>query len=195
MLKIGLTGGIGSGKSYISEIFKHLNISVYVADSRTKELYIENEELKSKMIDAFGQEVYLGSGTINTEYLRKLIFNDNVQLKLVNSIVHPIVMSDFNNWCDERKDEKYVIKESAILFETGLYWQLDKTILVTAQTDIRVERIQKRENVPVEEIKKKIHAQWTDDDKSKFADFIIKNDDNSLLLPQVLSIHEKILSL
>lgn len=194
MLKIGLTGGIGSGKSYIADIFRHLNISVYVADTRTKELYVESKELKSKMIDAFGKNVYSQSGYINTTYLKELIYNDHEKYKQVNAIVHPIVINDFYKWCEDKKDEKYIIKESAILFETGLYRKLDKTILIIAPEELRLKRIQKRDIDLVEEIKKKIKAQWTDDAKLKFADYLINNDENSLLLSQVLSIHNKLLN-
>ncbi len=192
MIKVGLTGGIGSGKTFLANIFSHLGIPVYYADSRAKLLYTTNQELKSAMIAEFGNQVYLPTNKINKKFLRKIIFSNPKSKEKINKIVHPFVTADFEEWCHQQKGTPYVLKESALLFETELFRLLNKTILVTSPKELRIKRIKSRDNLSDNEIQKQIAAQLPDTEKEKFADFIIINDEKKLLLPQVLTIHQQL---
>ena len=195
MIKVGLTGGIGSGKTFISGLFEHLKIPCYNADLRAKELYVVNDKLKAKMIGAFGQDVYINPNKINKEYLKKVVFSSAKNRERINAIVHPFVIEDFNLWVKQQQNVPYIIKESALLIETGLYRELDKIILVTAPIELRIQRIAERDKTDIAGIKQKIAAQFSDEEKKKFADFLIINDGKKLLLPQVISIHNKLLDI
>ena len=193
MITVGITGGIGSGKTYVSKLFLHIGIPVYYADQQTKILYTTNKSLKDKLISTFGAQVYLPSGEINKTFLREILFSNSAARKKINQIVHPYVMEDFKNWCLYKKNVPYILKESALLFETGLFKTLDKTILIIAPDKLKKERIKKRDNISEKIILQKMTTQLHDSEKEKFADFIIINDGKRLLLPQVLNIHEQLL--
>lgn len=193
MITVGITGGIGSGKTYVSKLFLHIGIPVYYADQQTKILYTTNKSLKNKLISTFGAQVYLPSGKINKTFLREILFSNSAARKKINQIVHPYVMEDFKNWCLYKKNVPYILKESALLFETGLFKTLDKTILIIAPDKLKKERIKKRDNISEKIILQKMATQLHDSEKEKFADFIIINDGKRLLLPQVLNIHEQLL--
>ena len=192
MIKVGLTGGIGSGKTFLANIFSHLGIPVYYADNRAKLLYTTNQELKSAMIAEFGNQVYLPTNKINKNFLRKIIFSNPESKEKINKIVHPFVTTDFEKWCHQQKNAPYVLKESALLFETGLFRLLNKTILVTSSEELKIKRIKSRDNLSDNEIQKQIAAQLPDTEKEKFANYIIINDEKKLLLPQVLTIHQQL---
>ena len=185
---VGITGGIGSGKSTVALIFEALEIAVYNSDIRSKVLLNSKKKLKNSLIEEFGKEIYLTTG-IDRPYFASLIFNDKDKLARSNQIVHPFVKKDFEDWV-KVQTSSYVIKESAILFETGIYRQLDKTILVTAPEKLRVKRVIKREQIPVNVVLERINNQWPDTKKENLADFVILNDEKNLLLPQVLQIHK-----
>jgi len=189
MIKIGLTGGIGSGKSLISSIFRKLGVPVYDSDSATKNLYLTDKILKQNIIEAFGKETYFLSGELNRAFLANLIFNDKQKMQLINQIVHPRVKLDFEDWLQKHKAEKYIIKEAAILIESGAYKHVDKIIVVTAPIDVRIKRVTLRDNVDETEVKKRISNQITDNELFKYADFIVNNGERDNLLPQVLKIH------
>ncbi len=195
MIKIGLTGGIGSGKTYVATIFLHLGIPVYNSDEHAKLLYTTNFDLKSLLIETFGNHIYLSNGDIDKEYIRQLVFSNSENREQINRIVHPFVMSEFNLWCSKQKVVPYIIKESALLFETGLFRQLDKTILVKSPDELRIKRLKARDKGSVEEITTKMAVQMMDAEKEKFADFVIINDEKKLLLPQVLTIHQHLLDI
>ncbi len=192
MIKVGLTGGIGSGKTFLSEIFIHLGVPVYFSDQRTKLLYQTNSTLKAALIQSYGNQIYLPSSKINKDFLRQIIFNNPKERERINQLVHPFVMADFNHWCMQQIHAPYILKESALLFETGLFRQLDKTILVVAPEQIKIKRLIEREKQSPAEIRKTMTTQMSDDEKEKFANFVIINDEKRLLLPQILAIHQQL---
>lgn len=186
---IGLTGGIGSGKTTVSKIFAILGIPIYYADDRAKWLMVNNPDLVSNIIDHFGKEAYFEDGTLNRVYLGDKVFKDAEQTKFINSLVHPAVKEDFEAWAN-LQTSPYVLKEAALLFETGSYQQLDKTINVSSPIKIRVARILSRDPHRTEnQLNEIIDKQWPDENKNELADFVIKNVENKLLIPQVLDIH------
>lgn len=194
MIKIGLTGGIGSGKSFVSQIFAELGIPVYNSDVEAKKLYIR-EDVKAKMKEKFGQNVYLSNGQINKVYLANIIFNDRKALDYVNSIIHPLVKEHFEQWLNKQIDVQYIIKEAAILFESGAYKETDKIIAVTAPLELRIKRVMLRDKTDKEIILSKIEKQLPDEEIIKRSDFHIINDEQRALLPQILKIHEQLLQL
>lgn len=191
-LVIGLTGGIGSGKSTIAKVFQSLHIPCYYADDRAKSLMNESSEVKDKLTAKFGSEVYK-DGTLNRPLLAELIFNNDENRAFVNNVVHPAVAKDFEQWTTEQ-EAPYVLKEAAILFETGGYKASDFNILVTAPVEVRLQRVMSRDSASAEQVKARMNAQWPDEKKTELADFVILNDGVAPITPQVQSIHEALLS-
>ncbi len=196
MFKVGLTGGIGSGKSYVARIFEAQSIPVYYADKEAKRLINSNKELKAKIKELLGREAYHRNGRINRSYVSSLIFNEKKLLKQMNAIIHPAVKQDFEKWGQQQK-APYVLEESAILFENKLHVYFDKTILVTADKEVRKARVIKRDRVTSEQVESRINNQWPDKKKVSLADFVIENNgvDNEALLEQILLIHNKLIRL
>lgn len=191
-LLIGITGGIGSGKSTVCRIFQILGIPIYSADDRAKWLMANDAELKAGISNAFGAESYLEEGSVNRSFLAEKVFSDPEKVKQINALVHPAVGKDFRTW-SEKQNSPYVLKEAALLFETGSYRELDKVINVSSPLKIRVARILMRDPHRSEaQINHIIDQQMPDEEKNEKADFIIKNSDNKLLIPQVLDIHQKL---
>lgn len=170
---IGLTGGIGSGKTTISKEFIDNSIKVYNSDDRAKFLMINSKNIKNKLLDSFGSEIF-SSGSLNKPYISKLIFNDSKSLNLINSIVHPEVLKDFINWKSNLND-KYIVYESALIFETGSYKLNDFNILVTSELDLRINRVMLRDNLDKSIVIKKINSQWKDEKKIPLADYVFLN--------------------
>ncbi len=193
MLRIGLTGGIGSGKTTVAKIFEVLGIPVYYADVAAKRLMNQPGPLKDELINAFGEEVY-SDGQINTPLLSEKIFNNPSQLAQINSIVHPATIADALKWMSEQS-APYIIKEAAILFEANADKDLDYVIGVSSPKLLRIQRIMQRDNMPEEMIFLKMSKQMKDDEKMQLCDFILINDEKQLLLPQVLALHKKLLDL
>lgn len=191
-LKIGVTGGIGSGKSTVCSIFEHLGVPVYNADNRAKQLMSDDEELKKKLRLAFGWDVYDKNDNLDREYLAKIVFNNPPQLRILNHIVHPAVFDDYANWVKDQSDagHLYSVKEAALLVEAESYKELDKLIVVTCPIDIRLERITKRDGIRREEVLKRIENQLSDKDRLEHADYVIKNATNFSLIKQVLVLHK-----
>ena len=173
---VGLTGGIGSGKTTVSKEFQKYSIKVYNSDLRANFLMNNSIVLKNKLINNFGKEFYIND-ELNKSYISQIIFNDPISLKLINSMVHPEVFNDFNEW---RRTllEKFVLYESALIFETGSYKLNDFNILVTCDHDLRVKRIIKRDGINEEKINSIINNQWDDDKKIPLADYIFFNMSN-----------------
>ncbi len=194
MIRIGLTGGIGSGKSLISNVFKLLGAYVYNTDIAAKNIYHTNADLKQKLINYFGQDVYLETGKINRQFLSKQIFNDKKKLELLNNWVHPLVQQDFENQQELHKNSPYIVKESAILIESGAYRNVDKIIVVTAPKPVRIERVCRRDNTSQQEVERRIKNQLDDNERLKYAHFVVENDDKKLVIPQVLNIHNKLIN-
>lgn len=189
MIKVGLTGGIGSGKTTVARIFETLGIPVYYADDAAKRLMNSNEELKSLIIKHFGEESYQ-QGELNRKYIASIVFNDKEKLELLNSLTHPITMQDALVWMN-KQTTPYVIKEAALLFESGAAEQLDYIIGVYAPQHIRVKRVMDRDKTTIEEIMKRVSRQIDEEMKMKLCDFVITNNDQQLVIPQVLELDKK----
>jgi dephospho-CoA kinase len=186
---IGITGGIGSGKTTACKVFQELGVPVYYADDRAKELMTTNAVLKNKIVQAFGKKAYSGND-LDRAYLAQQIFGSKEKLSIINGLVHPAVANDFEEWLEERNDEKYVLKEAAILFESGAYQDVDITVLVIAPQDVRLERVINRDGSSKEDVLKRMNNQWTQERKVKLADHILNNSGTQLLIPQVLELHQ-----
>ena len=190
MLKIGITGGIGSGKTTVCQIFEKLGVPVYYADRRAKELMEEDKQLMTAISSEFGEAVYT-DGILNKKLLAEMVFNDEEKLLKLNSLVHPAVMGDSLSWNEilARKGYSYTLRESALLIETGVYRLLDKIIVVSAPEEDRIKRVMERDATTAEQVLARIKAQMLDEQKVKYADYIIINDTIMDLVPQVTKIH------
>ncbi|MDQ2177211.1 dephospho-CoA kinase [Marinifilum sp. D714] len=191
MLKIGLTGGIGTGKSIVAEVFKLLGIPVYVSDKEAKRLMLESDEIRAKLIERFGPDVYTEDLYLNRKYLSDIIFNNPKALQDINAIVHPVVRNDFQSW-SENQQSPYVIQESAILFDTGLYKNFDKIICVTADEELRIKRVMDRDGVDINAVKERMKNQISESEKIEKSNFVIYNN-SDLILPQIMEIHKELL--
>lgn len=189
MLRIGLTGGIGSGKSTVARIFETLGIPVYYADDAAKRLMNTDEELKAAIIRNFGTDCYT-KGELNPKYLASIVFNDKEKLDLLNSLTHPATIRDAEKWIAEQ-NSPYIIKEAALLFESGAAEHTDRVIGVYAPQEIRVQRVMQRDNLSEEEVLKRINRQMDEDMKMKRCDHVIINNEQELLIPQVLELHRQ----
>ena len=192
MLKIGLTGGIGSGKSTVAKIFEVLGIPILYADDVAKELMNTDESLKLAIKDNFGEAAYI-NGLLDRKYLAKQVFGNTEKLKLLNSLVHPVTITYASTWMAEQ-NAPYRIKEAAILFESNSHIGLDFVIGVTAPEELRIKRIIARDKVTVAEVRQRMSRQMNDDEKMKRCDFVIYNDEEQFLTTQVLEVHKKLLS-
>jgi dephospho-CoA kinase len=193
MKKIGITGGIGAGKSLICEVFQLLGIPNYPADYRAKWLQSNDPELKAKITHQFGEEAYFENGDLNRDYLSKEVFGDDEKLKLLNSLVHPAVGKDFEKWCIQHSDKPYILKEAALLFETGSYKQLDATINVHANQELRLKRTLERDPQRTKEsVLAIMKNQFSDEKRMGLADYVIYNDESKSVIKQVMELHEEL---
>jgi dephospho-CoA kinase len=174
MVKVGLTGGIGSGKTTVSNFLLEYGIQVYNSDSQGKKLMNTNLELINDIVNIFGESVY-NNGVLNTNLLSSIVFSDPEKIKQLNNLVHPKVAEDFNQWVEKNNNQPILIKEAAILIESGAYLNMDKIILVISKKSNRIKRVSKRDNSDFESIEKRINFQLTDDEKIQYADYIIEN--------------------
>lgn len=193
MLKIGITGGIGSGKTTVAKVFEVLGIPVYNADTAAKRLMNEDADLKEKIKRAFGNDVYKYE-KLDNKYLAQIVFSSEEKLALLNSIVHPATINDANVWMQKQKTP-YTLKEAALLFESGAAGLLDYVIGVTAPAPLRLQRVMQRDNSSREEVMARMNKQMDEEIKMKLCNFIITNNEQQLLIPQVLALHEKLLIL
>ncbi len=188
-LQVGITGGIGSGKSIVAKIFSLLGIPIYDADTEAKKLMATDKELMAAIRQAFGEEAYDKEGNLNRAYLSHHVFNDTENTNLLNSIVHPRVGNHYQKWTERHAKSPYVIKEAALIYESGSYKQLDKVIAVFAPKAIRIARTLKRDPQRTQkDVEAIIDKQWDDAIKLERADHVIINDDSQLVIPQVLSL-------
>jgi dephospho-CoA kinase len=193
-LKVGITGGIGTGKSLVCKIFAQLGAPVYDADTRARRLMTEDKVLVEQIKAKFGEQSY-ANGELNREYLSKEVFNNSLRLELLNSLVHPRVALDSERWMNQNANAPYVLKEAALLFEAGSYKTLDKIIVVTAPEALRVTRVTRRDKSKTkEDVLKIIGNQMPEDEKIIRADFVIRNDESELVIPQVLKLHERFIN-
>ena len=190
MLKVGLTGGIGSGKTTVAEIFYSLGIPVYNSDERAKYLMENDPSLRVAIIEYFGEESYRSEG-LNRLYLSKEVFSDKSKLQKLNSLVHPVVGNDFAAWC-KNQSAPFVVKEAAILIESGGYKGLDKIIIITASENTRMDRVMDRDNAKASEVRNRINNQMADSERLEYADFIVNNDGKEMLIPQVKEVFNRL---
>ncbi len=195
MMKIGITGGIGSGKTTACQVFEVLGIPVFYADNAAKSLMHTDKLLRQDIIDGFGNDAYFENGELNRKHISSIVFNDDEQLAKLNALVHPAVFRAFDIWANEQKGVSYVLKEAALLFESDSYKMCDQSILVKSTEELRIRRIIQRDNSTADEVKLRMNRQLPDEKKEKLADHIIVNDEQALLIPQVLELHHHFLSL
>jgi dephospho-CoA kinase len=191
-LQIGVTGGIGSGKSLVCRIFHQLGVPVYDADGRAKELMVTDSILVGQIKKEFGTQAYSSDGSIARTILAQTVFNDPAKLEKLNRMVHPSVVEDYNHWVEQHQDKPYVIKEAALIFEAGSWKGLDKVIVVSSPEALRLKRILSRDiHRTINDVEAIFRNQMPEAEKLKRADFVITNDESRLLIPQVLQLHEQ----
>ncbi|HOW32521.1 MAG TPA: dephospho-CoA kinase [Bacteroidales bacterium] len=189
MIKAGLTGGIGSGKSLVAEVFKHLGVPVFNADAEAKNLYSKPEVLRI-IAGHFGNSVLLPDGSLDRKALASIVFSDKESLQKLNSIIHPLVESAFIDWLQQNASSAYTIHEAAILYESGFDRFFDKVIVVDAPQELCIARVIDRDNITRAQVLERMKNQWEPERKASKADFLIVNDGEQMVLPQVLAIHK-----
>ena len=196
MLKIGITGGIGSGKTTVCKVFEILGIPVFNADLVAKKNMVTDAILMEGIKKAFGEESYLATGVLNNKHIANIVFNDSIALDKLNSLVHPAVFRSFETWVKEIPTTvPYVLKEAALLFESGSYKMCNYNILVTAPFNTRLARVMQRDNATEAEVKARMDKQFSDKQKVKMTDYFIENTENQSVIMQVLALHQQFLSL
>jgi dephospho-CoA kinase len=193
MLKIGLTGGIGTGKSTVANIFKVLGIPVFDADAAAKKIMNENDELKEKLKLEFGNDVYKNE-LLDKKYLSNIVFNNNYKLEKLNAIVHPITIQAGIDWA-EKQTAPYIIKEAALMFEAGSAYNLDYIIGVFSPVKLRIKRVMKRDGANEAEVEARMKTQIDENIKMKLCDFVVVNDEITFLTKQIIDVHKKISAL
>ena len=192
MLKIGLTGGIGSGKSTVAKIFATFDIPVYYADDAAKKLMNESIQIRAKIKERFGEAAYIDE-MLNRPYLAEMVFNDASKIEALNAIVHPATLAHAAEWM-QLQSSPYAIKEAALIFESGSQQQLDYVIGVSAPAELRIKRVMQRDSSTREAILNRMSKQIDEEIKMKLCDFVILNDEKNLLIPQVILLHEKLVA-
>ena len=191
MFKVGITGGIGSGKTHVCKVFELLGVPVFYADEEAKRLMVSDVLLMNEVEAAFGPESYLEPGKLNTNYIANIVFNDKEQLAKLNALVHPAVFRAFNNWANTIEGKNlYVLKEAALLFESGGDKMCDTTLLVTAPMNVRMERVMERDNASPQQVAARIEKQFTDLKKLELTNHHLINDANKSIIEQVLVLHK-----
>ena len=190
MLKVGITGGIGSGKSTVCRVFSVLGIPVFHADLQAGRLQNEDSQIVKEMKGIFGSEIYSPEGLLNRKMLASIVFSNRELLVKLNGIIHPAVHKEFEKWSAGYSNFPYVIYEAAILFETGSYHNFDFTILVVADEQERIERVSRRDYSSPEDVLQRMKYQMKDVEKLKMADFVIENNDNQLIISQILKLDQ-----
>ena len=194
MKKVGITGGIGSGKTTVCALFKTLGIPVYNADERAKWLMNHDADVMRSVKELIGDEAYDSEQMANSKLIASIVFRDKKLLDALNQIIHPAVAKDGESWYAAQKAHAYVLKESALMFETEIYKDMDKNILVISPEALRIERVRARDHSSVEAIKERMNHQMSDEEKIPLADYIIHNDTDHSLIEQVIAIHKKLLN-
>lgn len=191
-LKVGITGGIGSGKSIVCNVFKLLGVPVFEADDAAKKLYLTNREVKTGLIQLFGEDIYTPEGIPDRKKLASYIFNNDIQREKVNELVHPFVRKEFENWLNIHENVPYAIHEAAILFESGFYKMMEFTVLVVAPEEERIARVMARDGVTAEMVRKRMQKQWSDGKKEKLAAKVLVNDNKNLMIPEIIRIDKNL---
>ena len=193
MLRIGITGGIGSGKSTVTRIFEALGVPVYYADGAAKRLMDQDAELKSQILSHFGANAYKDD-TLNRPYISSIVFNNKEKLDLLNSLVHPVTIRDADEWM-QKQNSPYALKEAALIFESGAQSGLDYVIGVFAPAPLRILRTMKRDGIEKPEVISRMNRQIDETIKMRLCDFVITNDEQQLVIPQVIALHDKLMEL
>ena len=193
MFRLGITGGIGSGKSLVCSILEKFGIPVYYADKEARRLMNTSVDLKRAIKDIFGEEIYL-DGELDRQEMGRRIFGEPDLLNEINRMVHPVVREDFIKWSESCENVPYVIEEAAILFESGAASEMDASVLIYAPKQLRIERVMARDGLSRSEVEKRIIMQMDEEEKKRLADRVIINDEKKLLLPQLVALHEDIKS-
>lgn len=193
MVKIGITGGIGSGKSTVCRLFSLLGVPIFNADDFAKSVMVEDQELITGLKAAFGAQTYFEDGSLNRVHLSGIVFKDDAKLALLNSLVHPATFRAYDAWAAAHQDAAYIIKEAALMFETDAHKRNDWHVIVTAPEALRIQRAMNRDGVTEEQVRNRMHHQLPEEEKVKRADFIIYNDEQQLLIPQVTALHQQFL--
>lgn len=189
MLKIGITGGIGSGKTTVCQIFSLLGVPVFYADTVAKDLMVTDAVLIAQVKGAFGNKAYFDNGSLNRKHVSNIVFNNKQELEKLNSYVHPAVFRAMDVWASQQKSS-YVLKEAALLFESGSYRQNDFNVLVSADEDLRIKRVMERDGVTHDKVEARMRNQLSEQERLNKADFVIDNNGTQLLIPQVLHLHQ-----
>ena len=192
MKRIGLTGGIGSGKTTVAEVFETLGVPVFLADEEARRIQNKDEAVKNKIQKVLG-DVYDINGTLIRKRVAELVFGNPSLLEQLNQIVHPVVKDAFEKFVASHADAPYVIREAAILFESGSYKDLDAVIAVVAPEEIRINRVMNRDSSTKEQVQQRIQAQWSDEEKVRRSQFVIINDGKEMILPAIVNIHEELI--
>ena len=190
---IALTGGIGSGKTTIAKLFETMGCLIYYSDEKAIELYYDTE-IKKRVIQLLGSDAYSASGSLNSTFIAGIIFKDKTKLESLNAIIHPALEKDFEIFVKQQSPDRIIIKESALIFETDSYKKFKTIILVTAPLEQKIKRVMQRNKMPRENVKKRMSAQWPDEQKIPLANYIISNNDTEAVIPQVISVLKKIKS-
>ncbi len=190
MIKVGVTGGIGSGKSTVCKILECLGVPVFRADEEGRQLLSEDKEIQKKVGALFGDTI-LTNGKPDRKKIAAIVFADEGKLKQLNAIIHPAVKASFTNWL-KKQAGNLIVEEAAILFENGAYKDFDKMVLVTAPEELRIKRVTERDHVSAEEVKRRMKNQWSDEEKAAKADHILMNDEERMLMPKVLELVSKL---
>ncbi len=191
-LHVGITGGIGSGKTLVCHLFATLGIPVYYADERAKIILQSNDDVIAAVKNLLGNNVYSDEGILNRKLVATLVFSDSDLLAKYNAIIHPAVLQDSNLWMHQHASSAYILKEAALLFESGSYKSLDKIICVTAPEILRIERVMRRDTISENAVKQRMKNQWSEAEKAALSDYIIINDGNTMLIPQVMNVHQQL---
>jgi dephospho-CoA kinase len=194
ILKIGLTGNMGSGKTVISGIFSTLGIPIYYADEVSKK-FLDDPRVKNQILKHFGYGILTPGNEINRRSLASIVFTDENALLLLNSILHPLIKQDFRKWSQMQERKPYVIQEAAIIFESGSSDEYDYIIHVSCPKEIAIDRVVKRDKIDGHSVLRRMQFQLGDEEKSKLSDFVIRNDGSELVIPQVLAIHKQLLEI
>jgi len=191
MIRIGLTGNIGTGKSTVARIFEILGVPVYHADKQAREM-LNSEALIRKIASLFGKHVLNNLQQVDRKALASIVFNDKEKLATLNELIHPLVEKDFSEWCEKHTDQKYILHEAAILFESGFDRLFDANILVTAPEELCVKRVMSRDGISKEMVSNRIQNQWSQDRKQELSDYVIVNDEIEMVIPQILAVHQEL---
>lgn len=195
MLKIGLTGNIGSGKTTVAQVFELLGVPVFYADDEAKKVMVTDRLLMEGIKQTFGRQAYFDDGSLNRKYISGIVFNNKAELEKLNALVHPAVFRAFDSFDQLHEDAPYVIREAAILFESGSYKMCDRAIMITAPLEVRIARVMERDGISRADVESREARQLSQEEKLKLANDVIINDGKQLVIPQVIALHELYLSL